>query len=485
MAEAQNNIKLLHRKEWQTMTPAPVASAAGLFVITGGSNIFRFSLYVCSATVHYLYDHDNDDWIQIPSGAFGTAIAAGACGTFSTWGLTYTGTGGSTTTVTINAAVHNINGFVVGQTIEFLSGTAANIGLRRTITAIKHPGTATGTITLTLDTAVTSSVANNDTFRISSGMFFVLMPGTLTATSFRKYDIATSTWTSCTNTGLPATWGTDADMIRTGLKEAVYDTGTATSASNTTSITCTGKAWANDQWINYQVRITAGTGLGQIRVITDNTADTLTFASGTDLDETSVFAIEGDENALYAIGNGNVAMYKYSISANSWATLAPTTARGGAPAAGMTADFVGVTGNTGWADITNIQDGQYIYSFRGGSAILDRFKISGGTNGAGAWEVVAYNPYITTFATGASADWLYGTPKIYIVKEGTAAIPMRFYVLDVVENCLCPVTTDWLLAGAALLGNKMWCKTITLGGPIKWIYYLQSTSTMLRRITIY
>jgi hypothetical protein len=484
MAEAQNNKALLHRKEWQTMMPAPVASAAGLFVITGGANVFRFSLYVVSATVHYLYDHDNDDWVQIPSGAFGTAIGAGACGSFSDWSSTYTATGGSTTTVTINAAVHNINGFVVGKTIEFKTGTANNIGLRRTILSIKTPGTATGTITLTLDSALPSSVANNDTFRVTSGTFFVLMPGTLTATSFRKFDLATGTWTSCTNTGLPATWGTDADMIRTGLKDVQYDSGTASSGSSTTLV-CTGKGWTNDQWINYQVRITAGTGVGQIRVITDNTNDTLTFAAGATIDNTSQFVIEGDENALYLLGNNAATMYKYSISANSWATVSPTVARGGNAIAGMTADFIGLTGNAAWADITNIQDGQYIYSFRGGTAVLDRFKISGGTNGAGAWEVVAYNPYITTFATGASADWLYGTSCIYIVKEGSATVPLRFYKLCVVENTLVPITTDWYLGGAAVLGNKMWCKTLTLGGPIKWIYYLGSTSTLLRRIMIY
>lgn len=484
MTEAQLNQKLLHRKEWQTMQFAPVTTAAGMFVITGGANVFRFSLYVTSATVHYLYDHDNDDWIQIPSGAFGTAIAAGACGSFSDWSSTYTATGGSTTTVTVNAATFNINGFAVGKTIEFLSGTAGNIGLRRTILSIKHPATASGTITLTLDSAVTSSVANNDTFRIASGTFFVLMPGTLTATSFRKYDVATGVWTSCTNTGLPATWGTDADMIRTGLKDTQYDTGTATSGSSTTLV-CTGKGWTIDQWINYQVRITAGTGRGQIRVITDSTADTLTFAAGATIDNTSQFVIEGDENALYLLGNNAVTMYKYSISGNSWATVSPTVARAGAAIAGMTADFVGYTGNATWADITDIRDGQYIYSFRGGTAVLDRFKISGGTNGAGAWEVVAYNPYITTFATGASADWAYGTSKIYIQKEGSATVPLRFYVLDVVENSLAPVTTDWYLSGAALLGNKMWVKSITLGGPIKWIYYLGSTSTLLRRIMVY
>ena len=75
-------------------------------------------------------------------------------------------------------------------------------------------------------------------------------------------------------------------------------------------------------------------------------------------------------------------MYKYSISGNTWATVAPTTARSGAPIAGMSANFVGKTGNTVWADITDIKDGRYIYSLRGGTSVLDRYDIAGGTGGA-------------------------------------------------------------------------------------------------------
>lgn len=482
MAEAQNNVRIAHRKEWQTMTPAPAVTAAGAFVINDNLNVHRFSLYVLSATVHYLYDHQNDDWIPIASGAFGTAIAAGACGTFSDWGGTITATGGSTTTVTVNVASFNINGFAVGSVIEFLSGTAANIGLRRTILSIKHPGENTGTITLTLDSAVTS-VANNDTFRIGSGTFFVLMPGTLGATSFRKYDIALGLWTSCTQTGLPATWGTDGRMVAPGMLNVSYDTGTADIDSSATSLECDGKAWTVDQWINYQVRITAGTGAGQIRVITDNDADTLTIATGTDLDETSVFVIEGDENAIYLLGNNNIAMYKYSISANSWSTLAPTAARGGAPVAGMSADFVGKTGDAGWAAITDIRDGRYIYSFRGATAVLDRFDIAGGTAGAGAWTVITYHPVLVTFAAGASSEW--DKTKIYIAKEGSATVPQRIYAFDVVENSFNAIATDWYLGGAALIGNKIWIENLSSAALVKWLYVLQSTSANLRRIMIF
>lgn len=480
MAETQNNVPILNRKEWQTMMPAPTITAAGAFVISPTTSNRRYSLLMSSATVHYLYDHDADDWLPVASGALAGTFGAGACGAHLAWSIPYTATGGTTTTATVNAATFNINGNVVGDEIEFLTGTAGNIGQRRTITNIET-NVGTGTITITFN-ATTNSVANNDTFRISSGSFFVLCPGTLAATSFRRYDIATGAWSSLTNTGLPASWGTDGRMVSPYVRTDSFDSGTATSGS-TTTLVCTGKGWTNDQWINYQVRITAGTGVGQKSRITDNTTDTLTFAAGATIDATSQFVIEGDENSLYLLGNNAVTMYKYNISANTWATVAPTVARAGAPIAGMSADWIGDTGNTIWADITDIKDGRYIYSLRGGTSVIDRYDISGGTNGAGAWLAVTYQPSLTTFATGDSTEW--SGQYLYIAKEGTAAIPQRFYKYDLIGNTVYPVTSDWYLGGAALLGNKIWIKNFSTTGVIKWLYCLQSTSTNLRRIMLF
>lgn len=483
MAEAQNNKVILNRKEWQTMMPAPTITAAGGFCVNSNNNLSRFTLYFASVSVHYLYDHEQDDWIQIASGAFLPTMAAGTCGCYTDWSGTFTATGGSTTTVTVNVATHNLNHFVVGETIEFLSGTAANIGLRRTILSMIHPGGATGTITLTLDSAVTS-VTNSDTFRVSSGRFWVLMGGTLVSASFQVYDIAAGTWTQRTITGLPAANTIDSRMVSPGYIGVSYDTGTADADSNTTSLECDGKGWTADQWINYQVRITGGTGQGQIRVITDNDADTLTIAAGTDLDDTSTFVIEGDENAIYFLGADALTMYKYSISGNSWATVSPTTPRAVKPGIGMSADFVCQTGNTGWADITNIKDGRYLYSLRGAATTaIDRFDIAGGTNGAGAWLAMAYHPVITTFTTGTGVDW--DGEYLYIGNAGSATVPQRFYRYNIIGNSIVPLTTDWYFGAAALLGNKVWIRRLSSAGLVKWLYCLQSTATNLRRIMLF
>ncbi len=482
MTETQNNLPVLHRKEWQTMMPAITATAGNMFVVNDNANVARFALYMCSATVHYLYDHEQDDWIQIASGAFSPALTAGACGTYTCWSPTFTATGGSTTTVTVALNTHNITGFVVGKTIEFLSGTAANFGQRRTITKILTTGVAGSTITLTFDTAVASSVANNDTFRIGSGSFFIFTSGVL-STSFKRFDIATMSWGSALSiTNLAGTWGTDGRMV-TACMGVSYDSGTASSGGATTIVDST-KAWGTDQWINYQVRITGGTGIGQIRPITDSNGTTLTVATWTtNPDDTSTYVIEGDENAIYLMGNNTTTTVKYSISGNSWANISPTAARGGNAVAGMTADFVGVTGDTGWADITNIKDGRYIYSFRGTTAVLDRLSLNGGTSGAYTWETVTYNPSVAVLATGSSSEWT--GEYIYFHTAPSASVPVRIYRYSVVKNSVKPVTSDWYLGGAVNQGNKMWVRSLSSAGTIKWLYYLGHTVTLLRRIMLF
>lgn len=63
-------------------------------------------------------------------------------------------------------------------------------------------------------------------------------------------------------------------------------------------------------------------------------------------DATSTFEVTANDDYIYLLGNNAVAMYRYSISGNSWSTLAPTTARAAAPSTGMSANFAGKTLDT-------------------------------------------------------------------------------------------------------------------------------------------
>ena len=305
----------------------------------------------------------------------------------------------------------------------------------------------------------------------------------MSATSYRVYDPLLGTWTSLVVTGAPGTWGTDGRLVSTPSNE-VFATGSATSGSSNTVVNST-KNWTVNQWCNYQVRIVSGSGIGQVKTILSNTSTTLT-TSGSNFspvpDNTSIYEITGNDDYLYLLGNNAVTMYRYSISNNSWSTIAPTTARTGAPAAGMGANWVSKTGDAGWADENDIKDGRYIYSFRGGAgALLDRYDISGGTAGAGAWLPITYVGLVETFTTGTSyaADGRY----IYIKKDATN----RFFKYSVRGNYVEPLSTNLYPDGAGVIGDKLWLKKYQESGVTKltWLYSLRNTGTELHRLLLF
>jgi hypothetical protein len=548
----QTNIPILHRKEWQMMTPAPVTTGAAMFMVAPGSGHRDVSMYVTSATVQYIYSHDEDGFTQIPSAALAGTFGAGACGAYSPWSITFTANGGSTTTVTVAAATHNITGSAVGKTIEFISAGTAT-GQRRTITNVDNQAGA-GTITITFDYAVNTAILNTHTFRIANGSFFLMSAGTTAAGSWKRFDKTTLAWqASLSTTNLPASWATDGRAVSTARHATVLANGTASSGStttivdtskawtvdayanrwvmivdgtgegqmvkitsntattltfpaittgadatsvyqitdgkpgyaigvatsgSTTTVVNSGKAWTSNQWTNYQVRILSGTGAGQIRNISSNTGTTLTIPAGATIDTTSVYIIESNEDNIYLLGNNAVTMYKYVISTNAWSVMSPTVARGAAPSTGMCADWIGISENSTWASETVIQDGRYIYSMRGGAgALIDRFDIAGGTAGAGAWTAVTYIG-TETFTTGSSAfqsgEWLY------IRKDATN----RFFKYSVVKNVMFPFNTNTYTDGVAVLGQKIWVKSLDSTENVRWVYSLQNTGTALHRIMI-
>lgn len=544
-----NNVAVLHRKEWQMMTPAPVTTAAAMFVIAPDSGYRDVVMYVTSATVQYIYSHNEDGFTQTPSAALAGTFGAGACGAYSPWSITFTANGGSTTTVTVAAATHNITGTAVGKTIEFIS-SGTNTGLRRTVTNVDNQAGA-GTIKITFDYAVNTAVLTSHTFRLANGRFFAMSAGTTAAGSWKVFDKSTFAWqASLSTTNLPASWATDGKAVCTARHAMVTANGTATSGSTTTlvdsskswdvdefaglwvmiidgtgegqmvkivsntattltfaaittapdattvyqitagkpgyaigvatsgsatTIVNSAKTWTTNQWTNYQVRIISGTGVGQIRNISSNTSTTLTIPSGATIDSTSVYIIESNEDNIYLLGNNAVTMYKYSISGNTWAAMAPTNARGAAPGLGMCANWVGETGNSTWADESVIQDGRYIYSMRGGAgALIDRFDIAGGTAGAGSWAAVTYIG-TETFTTGSSA--FQSQRYLYIKKDATN----RFFKYDIVGNVMMPFSTNMYTDGVAILGQKIWVKSLDSTESVQWVYSLMNTGTALHR----
>jgi len=473
MATTNGNRQILDLKRWEFCAPAPAASAAGAMVIS--SRHFRQQqVLVRGTTEAFMYNPTEDGWVTITSPALAGTLAAGASGTAGAWSTgstigaaSLTATAGTTSTITTNQTLaRDLRGYKIlimsgpnnGAVLDIVSNT---IGASAVITVATQA----------------SAFSASTTYRLLTPRFYVLGSGTLAAGSFRVYDYATNTWTTLTITGLAATIGTDGKLIATpSMVDGDFKhfaTGTATSATATTLVQ-TGKTWTASQWINYQVRITGGTGAGQIRTITANTADSLTVATWTTTpDATSTYAISGNDDFLYYMGNNAVTLYRYSISANTWSTLAPTAARAAAPGAGMSGHWVHSVEATDWNNESSIINGNRIYSFRGtAGGVLDYYNISANTWVSG----VTYSPNAEVFGTGTKYA-LHGG-RLYIQKDATG----RWFAYDFARSELFPWSTALYPQGAAIVGDTAFDVVYKDGATeIYYVYFLLNTSQVLLR----
>ena len=475
MPTTNGNRKILDLKRWEFCTPSPNATAAATFIVSS-RHYRQQQLHVLSNTAANLYNPMEDGWIAVPSPALAGTFGAGACGvagSFST-GTTVavsslTATAGSTTTITTN---QNLQRDLRGYTVYFVGGT--NAGKTKTIAS-----NTIGASSVITFSGAAEAVAFDATsqYRIKAPVFYVLGAGTLAAGSFRKYDFATNTWTTLAITGLPASIGTDGRLISTpawidsGFKS--FATGTATAGAATT-LTNSAKAWATNQWANSQIRISGGTGSGQIRTVASNTGTVITVSAAwtTQPDATSTYSIEGNDDFIYFIGNNAVTMYRYSISGNTWTTLTPSVARGAAPGTGLGGSWVHSVSAADWNNESAILNGRYIYSLRGGgSTVLDRYDIAGNS-----WASIPYAPATETFTTGTKH--VYSKDRIYIQKDATG----RWFAYEIAENAMQPWGTATYTQGAAVLGDTAFDVTYKDGATeIDYIYFILNTSTVLLR----
>jgi hypothetical protein len=478
MPTTNGNRKILDLKRWEFCAPLPAATAAAHCVVSS-RHYRQQQLLVQSNTSAFLYSPLEDGFIQVPSPALAGTFGAGATGTAASFS-----TGATVGASSLTATAGTVNGITTNQTLArdlrgysvlFVGGT--NAGRLKTIAS----NTIGPNAVITFEGAEAVAFDNTSQYRLKTPVFFVVGAGTLAAGSFRKYCFATNTWATLAHTGLPASLGTDGKMCGTpawidgGFKG--FATGTATSATGTT-LSNSAKTWTTNQWANSQVRITAGTGQGQIRTVASNTGTTLTVSAAwtTTPDATSQYSIEGNDDFLYYLGSNAVTMYRYSISSNTWTTLAPTAARGGAPGAGMSGHWIHSVTDADWNNESAIRNGRYLYSFRGAAgALLDRYDIALNT-----WEAVSYSPAAETFAAGTK--YAYCKDRLYIQKEATG----RWFAFDFAEFAMQPWSTMTYTQGAAVLGDTAFDATYKDGATeIDYIYIGLNTSTvMLRQMVV-
>jgi hypothetical protein len=478
MATTNGNRKILDLKRWEMVTPAPQATAAGQFIVSS-RHYRQQQLLIFGNTSAQLYNPNEDGWVNLPSPALSGTFGGGACGvagsfsTGTTVGASFlTATAGNTTSITTNQTLARD---LRGYSVYFVGGT--NAGKLKTIAS--NTIGLNSVITFTDAEAVAFDATSQ--FRLKTPVFFVTGSATISAGSFRKYCYATNTWTTLSQTGMPASLATDGKLLSTpawigdGFKS--FATGTATAGASTT-LTNSAKAWATNQWANCQIRITAGTGAGQIRTVASNTGTVITVGSAWTVtpDATSQYSLEGNDDFIYLMGNAAVTLYRYSISGNSWTTLSPGLARAGAPGAGMSGHWVHSVSASDWNNENAILNGRYIYSFRGGgSAVLDRYDIAANT-----WAALSYAPAVETFSAGTK--YVYSKNAIYVAKEATG----RWFRFDLAQSSMDGWTTMLYPQGAGVVGDTAFDVTYKDGATeIDYIHMVLNTSAIhLRQMVI-
>lgn len=466
--------KGLMLKRWEPVQTALSATVAGSCVAMA-NHVKQKSLYINSTTTAWLYTPDEDGFVPLASPALAGSFAAGVgavAGAVSIGASTalqgLTATGGTTSTIITN---QTLTVDLRGYSVYILSGPNAGV----TLAIVSNTIGTNATITVA---AQASAFTASTVYRLITPVWYVVGAGTLASGSFKKYDFATNTWTTLSNTGLPASLGTDGALVSTpswqGSAYAAFATGTAT-AGGASTLTRGTANWATNQWANYQIRITGGTGAGQIRTIASNTATVITTSSAwtTQPDATSTYSIEGNDDFIYYIGNGAVAMYRYSISGNTWSTLSPTAARAAAPSTGMSANWVWGVTETDWTTENSIINGRRIYSFRGGAgAVLDYYDIAANTWVSG----VTYTPNAETYTTGTKYAY-YGN-FIYIQKDAT----LRWYRLNVATGEVDGWGTINNVQSTAIVGNTAYIYLYVDGATIiPYVYFIGNTATIHER----
>lgn len=201
--------------------------------------------------------------------------------------------------------------YVMPASTNILLAAATDMSLERMSenASIWERGTATGGATTHIHD--TSLGVDNPAWRVNqwAGYWVYIFSGT-GAGNIRQIT---------TNTVDTLNWsGSVSPAPSAGSRYMIlgFDAGTSSAAGTQPSgltlgtLTDGSKAWAENRWKNYAVRILAGTGAGQVRTIASNTATVLSIYGRWDtLPSTdSIYVIQGDPDKMFMWKGGNAAL---------------------------------------------------------------------------------------------------------------------------------------------------------------------------------
>lgn len=195
----------------------------------------------------------------------------------------------------------------------FVTAPVATAGLQSHFTILSQE--------LTVNSNFTVAPNTNSRFLLETGAIWMVtsLAGYF---YFYMYDVLNDFWiqkTSGQTSIFNSSLGTDVTLQATSKITGALLSGTGTSATIRT-LSDTSKSMVIDRYVNYQIRITGGTGIGQRRRIVANGTNYFEVVKKWDVtpNATSTYEIYPNTENIYMIGNGNAAMFMYNTEADLW-----------------------------------------------------------------------------------------------------------------------------------------------------------------------
>lgn len=459
--------ELLDLPAWDFVGSTVFAGSTGsLCIPSHTSDPDQAVIFMVNAALAYMFFPGKNGDVQIANPTLTNAMAAGACGCWNPNGPTGTASAGSPDTITTTSTISRS---LAGRRIRLTGGTGAG----QEVVILSNTIGANSVITVA-PWAVQPD--NTTTYLIRSGRYYLMNGGNVASGQFRVYDNATGAWSSLSTTGLPGSWGTDGTLVST---HSLLDTGgprsfASDTAASSTATTLTGaKAWTLDVWKNFQVHILTGTGEGQTRRISSNTAGagavlTVSPAWTVNPGAGATYAIEACDEFLYLAGNAATTLYRFDLTAGTWSTLSPSVARGNLPSAGSAFFFADDQPQPDWIAESGY-NGRRIYASHGsGVATWSYYDIALNT-----WvNSIAPQPGVNSFTTGSYFAYYGGF--LYIVT--TTGQTFRY---SPSENTLFPWATDPYVQSTAVVGNRAFVALVQDGSvklPFVYRWYPSSVT---------
>lgn len=181
---------------------------------------------------------------------------------------------------------------------------------------------------VTVDTNWTVNPDSTSQFCVLSGGIWLVTQGTTSSPFFclQYYDVLADVWYGkSTQAGLKtAVFLAASDLsveVMTEVNGAVVSSTQAT-AGAARSLTNASASMTPMDYANMELRIVAGTGIGQVRTILSNTATVFNVTRDWDTapDNTSYYEVWRDTGKLWLIGGGDAGMLQYCQDPDQWAT---------------------------------------------------------------------------------------------------------------------------------------------------------------------